>query len=86
MNLLMELVGPFVVKGREGSTTVRYEALASAYNSELQKRLVLDKSLFQLSGLRMKSAAHVREFFERTDRGLEIGQAIAPVRDRFIAL
>ena len=34
----------------------------------------------------MKSAAHGREFFERTDRGLEIGQAIAPVRDRFIAL
>lgn len=86
MTLLMELVGPFVVRGRKGSATVRYEALASAYNSELQKRLVLDKSLFQKSGLRMKSAAHVREFFKRTDRGLEIGQAIAPVRDRFIAL
>jgi hypothetical protein len=86
MSLLMELVAPFVVKSRAGSSSIRYEDLARAYNAELQKRFALDKSMFQQSGLRMKSAAHVREFFERTDRGLEIGQSIAPVRDRFIAL
>ena len=86
MSLLMELVGPFVVRGRAGSYSIRYEDLACAYNAELQRRFALDKTIFQHSGLRMKSAAHVREFFERTDRGLEIGEAIAPVRDRFIAL
>ena len=86
MSLLMELVAPFVVRGRGGSNSIRYEGLACTYNAELQKRFALDKVMFQQSGLRMKSAAHVREFFERTDRGLEIGQAIAPVRDRFIEL
>ena len=85
MKLLMELVKQFTRSVR-GKVSVQYENLAMAFNAELDRQRQADSGAFACSGLRPKSAAQVKDFFERVDVGLQVSGALRPVFDQYVRL
>ena len=60
--------------------TVNYASLASAFNASLAElHRSVSKNQSTTKGLRLKSAAHIKDFFERTDCGLVVSASCAGV-------
>jgi hypothetical protein len=61
-----------------------FSALASSFNKEALLMFQVDVDNFFRSGIRLKSPAHVKQFFERTDDALNISHVTSGVRARLI--
>ena len=73
-------------RGKGRNSFVDYASLSAAYNARLQEQFVSDKNTFRSLGLRLKSPAHVKDFFERAESGLILSASLAGVKDEFIEL
>ena len=71
---------------RIGTTTVHNHSLAAAFNSELEIQRLSDKKAFDRSGLRPKTPAQVKTFFDEVDKGLQVQAALAPVFEQYKSL
>ena len=63
---------------------VGYVTLASAFNSCVVNAFASNSKDFHLTGLRLKSPAHLKDFLERADEALVIAHSIAGVRNKLV--
>ena len=83
IQLLMQLVPSHTSMSRIGSSTVRYQSLAAAFNSELEIQRLADTKAFESPGLGPKTPAQVKTFFDEVDKGLQVQTALAPVFEQY---
>jgi hypothetical protein len=82
----MMQLAPMHVKNSKGKKTVDCVRLATAYNTSLHGMFQSDPAKAPNLGLRLKSPAHVKDFFDRVDNGLEIGASLAGKIDEFVTV
>jgi len=58
--------------------------LATAYNTSMHEKFQSDPFNVPFLGLRMKSSAHIKDFFDLIDKGLAIGTAFSGKMEEFI--
>jgi len=63
---------------------VDYVTLASAFNACVVNAFASSSKDFHLTGLRLKSPAHLKDFLERADEALVIAHSIAGVRNKLV--
>jgi hypothetical protein len=68
----------------DNSIAVDYVTLAAAFNASVLSAFSANPTDFNLTGLRLKSPAHLKDFLERADEAFVIAHSVAGVRTKLI--
>jgi hypothetical protein len=79
-------LAPKQITNKRGKKNINYVQLSLAYNTSMHDTFESDPSKLCNLGLRLKSPAHIKDFFDRVDKGLAIGTALSSRKDKFIEL